>query len=149
MLKHLLALVLLPITLICEIWGTFLVLFGIFELRIQMYFRDDLFDASYHQSTVLHKCLFAVPFFLLTLIEVAVLVPLYLCHRIINTIMEVIPLIMVIPSFIVGTVLGLFLFIFNHAQYYLLDPLKKMYCKPGDFSEVHPTAVMSQKMSRA
>lgn len=148
MLKYLLALVLLPVTLICELWGTLLVLYGIFELRIQMFFRDDLFDDSYHQDTGLHKWLLAVPMFLLTLIEVAILVPLYFCHRIVNSVMEAIPLIMIIPSFIIGAILGFFLLIFNYGQYYLLDPVKKSHFKPSDFAEVHPTTIMSQKMSR-
>ena len=145
--KFLLKLALLPLMLLIELWGALLVIVGIFEMRIKLFFTDDVFDEGYYEDTTAHKVIFTIPLLIVTLLEIAILVPIYICHRVVNTIMEVIPLIMLPFSFAFGFLLGLFVMIFNHGQYYMLDASKRSQCAPVDFTEIHPTAVMTAKMS--
>lgn len=144
-------LLMLPIALVCEIWGVLLSAVGIFEFRFNIFFKrfdlDDVVEEMCYANAKKHRVIFTIPFILCTIFEIVIIIPFFLCARIINAIMEVIPYIMVIPSLIFGYIMGMLVFVFNHAQYHLLDAYKKSQCLPEHFIEVHPTVVLTRKMS--
>lgn len=146
MLAFIFKVLMLPFMILIEIYGAFVVLIGIIETRAKMFFMDDIFDEEYHTNTTAHKIIFGLPFIILLCLEILILVPVFLCARIINTIMEVIPLIMIIPSFVFGSILGLLVYVFNYANYYLLDGSKRSQFTLDEYLEVHPATVVTRKM---
>ena len=147
MMKFLAKMLLLPIMLLTEVYGVFVALIGIIEIRAKMFFSDDIFEEDYHTNTTTRKIVLLIPFVVVLCLEIVILVPVFLCARIINTIMEVIPLIMVIPSFVFGAILGLLVYVFNYVNYYLLDKSKRSQLTLSDLLDAHPATVVTRKMS--
>ena len=147
MMKCLAKMLLLPIMLLTEVYGVFVALIGIIEIRAKMFFSDDIFEEDYHTNTTTRKIVLLIPFVVVLCLEIVILVPVFLCARIINTIMEVIPLIMVIPSFVFGAILGLLVYVFNYVNYYLLDKSKRSQLTLSDLLDAHPATVVTRKMS--
>jgi hypothetical protein len=146
MLAFLFKVLMLPLMLLIEVYGVFVALIGIVETRTKMFFSDDIFEEDYHTNTTTRKIVLSIPFVVVLCLEVVILVPVFLCARIVNTIMEVIPLIMIIPSFILGALLALLVAAFNFANYYMLDESKRSQFTLAEFVEVHPAAVITRKM---
>ena len=142
-------LIFLPVALIIEIYTSFFLFIGIPEFRINFFFKDAEFIEAYGFTSrhTLHKIIFAVPLFILLILEIVVIFPIFLCLRIINTIMEVLPILMIIPSFILGFLLGIILFSFNFCNYYMLDADKRSICRPMHFTEIHPATILNKKLS--
>lgn len=147
MMEFLAKMLLLPIMLLAEVYGVFVALIGIIEIRAKMFFSDDIFEEDYHTNTTTRKIVLSIPFVVVLCLEIVILVPVFLCARIINTIMEVIPLIMVIPSFVFGAILGLLVYVFNYVNYYLLDKSKRSQFTLSDLLDAHPATVVTRKMS--
>lgn len=147
MMKFLAKMLLLPIMLLTEVYGVFVALISIIEIRAKMFFSDDIFEEDYHTNTTTRKIVLLIPFVVVLCLEIVILVPVFLCARIINTIMEVIPLIMVIPSFVFGAILGLLVYVFNYVNYYLLDKSKRSQLTLSDLLDAHPATVVTRKMS--
>lgn len=147
MMKFLAKMLLLPVMLLAEVYGVFVALIGIIEIRAKMFFSDDIFEEDYQTNTTTRKIVLSIPFVVVLCLEIVILVPVFLCARIINTIMEVIPLIMVIPSFVFGAILGLLVYVFNYVNYYLLDKSKRSQLTLSVLLDAHPATVVTRKMS--
>ena len=62
MMEFLAKMLLLPIMLLAEVYGVFVALIGIIEIRAKMFFSDDIFEEDYHTNTTTRKIVLSIPF---------------------------------------------------------------------------------------